>query len=204
MYQLNSFINQSLIKHHRTTWSYSKSGYWWSHIVPQINDKQFKDNFRIQRSMFKTLFDQVDQYLKKQDTKLRFSIPVEKRLACALYSLGSTSELRTVAHLFGIGKSTVAKILHEFCNVVVQLFFNRLIKFPVTVQEIQQRADNFLNKYGYPMCIGSVDGTHISIEPPTGEETDYFSYKKHHSVILLAVVDASLKFSYVNIGAPGR
>ena len=106
-----------------------------------------------------------------------------------MYSLGSTSELRTVAHLFGIGKSTVAhlfsigkstvaKILHEFCNVIVELFFHRLMKFPVTVQEIRQTTDSFLNKYGYPMCIGSIDGTHINIEPPSGEETDYFNYKK--------------------------
>ncbi|CAF4212833.1 unnamed protein product, partial [Rotaria magnacalcarata] len=54
------------------------------------------------------------------------------------------------------------------------------------------------------MCIGCIDGTHISIEPPTGAETDYFNYKKFHSVIVLAVVDASLKFTYINIGAPGR
>ena len=204
IYQLNCIINQSMMKYHRIMWAYSKSGSWWLQIVPDMNDKQFKDNFRIQRSTFKAILDQVDPYLKKQDTTLRSAISAEKRLACALYSLGSTSELRTVAHLFGIGKSTVAKILHEFCNVIVELFFHRLIKFPVTVQEIRQTTDSFLNKYGYPMCIGSIDGTHINIEPPSGEETDYFNYKKQHSVILLAVVDASLKFTYVNIGAPGR
>ena len=74
----------------------------------------------------------------------------DKRLACALYSLSSTSEVRTVAHLFGIGKSTVAKILHEFRDVIVEVFSNRLIKFPVTIQEIQQITDCFFAKYGYP------------------------------------------------------
>ncbi|CAF3340251.1 unnamed protein product [Rotaria sp. Silwood2] len=202
--QLQFLINQSLNNYTRTTWTYLKSGYWWLNIVPNMNDKQFKDNFRIQRNTFKQLLHQIEPYLKKQDTVLRSAVPVDKRLACALYSLGSTSELRTIAHLFGIGKCTAANILHDFCDIIVELFFHRLIKFPVTNQEIKQTTDVFLDKYGYPMCIGSIDGTHISIEPPTGEETDYYNYKKFHSVIVLAVVDASLKFSYINVGAPGR
>lgn len=188
----------------RSIWSYSKSGYWWSDIVPSMTDKQFKDNFRIHRATFKQILENVEPYLKKQDTKLRRSIPADKRLACALYSLGSTSELRTIAHLFGIGKSTAVEILHEFCDVMVDLYFNRLVKFPITNQEIKETIDAFNDKYSYPMCIGSIDGTHISIEPPSGEETDYFNYKKHHSVIVLAVVNADLKFTYINVGAPGR
>ncbi|CAF0853809.1 unnamed protein product [Rotaria sordida] len=202
IYYLHFLIDQSINIYPRTIWSYSKSGYWWSNIVPMMNDKQFKNNFRIQRSTFKEILDQVGPYLKKKDTVLRPAIPVDKRLACALYLLGSTCELRTVAHLFGIGKSTAAQLLHDFCEVLVNLFFHRLIKFPVNDQQVKQTTDAFLNKYGYPMCIGSIDGTHISIEPPIGEETDYFNYKKFHSIILLGVVDASLKFSYVNIGAP--
>ncbi|CAF3863201.1 unnamed protein product [Rotaria sordida] len=204
IYYLHFLIDQSINIYPRTIWSYSKSGYWWSNIVPMMNDKQFKNNFRIQRSTFKEILHQVGPYLKKKDTVLRPAIPVDKRLACALYLLGSTCELRTVAHLFGIGKSTAAQLLHDFCEVFVNLFFHRLIKFPVNDQQVKQTTDAFLNKYGYPMCIGSIDGTHISIEPPIGEETDYFNYKKFHSIILLGVVDASLKFSYVNIGAPGR
>ena len=97
-----------------------------------MTDKQFKDNFRIHRATFKQILENVEPYLKKQDTKLRRSIPADKRLACALYSLGSTSELRTIAHLFVIGKSTAVEILHEFCDVVVDLYFNRLVKFPIT------------------------------------------------------------------------
>ena len=54
------------------------------------------------------------------------------------------------------------------------------------------------------MCLGSLEGTYIAVKPPLGEECDYLNYKKHPSVIVLAVVNASLKFTYANIGAPGR
>ena len=40
----------------------------------------------------------------------------------------------------------------------------------------------FLSKFGYPLCLGSLDGTHIQIKAPLGAEPDYYNYKKHHSV----------------------
>ena len=54
------------------------------------------------------------------------------------------------------------------------------------------------------MCVGSIDGTHISIEPPCGEETDYYNYQKFHSVIALVLVDSTSKFTYLNVSVPGR
>jgi hypothetical protein len=33
---------------------------------------------------------------------------------------------------------------------------------------------------------------------------DYFNYKQYHSVVVLALVDASYKFTYINVGKPGR
>ncbi|CAF3068258.1 unnamed protein product [Rotaria sp. Silwood2] len=169
-----------------------------------MTEKQFKDNFRIQRSTFTQLINQIGPYLKKEDTILRAAIPVDKRIACALYLLGTTSELRTIGHLFGIGKSSAAYVLHDFCSVIVEIYFYRLIKFPTRHYEIRETTSAFLTKYNYPMCLGAIDGTHIAVEPPIGEETDYYNYKKHHSIILLAVVESNLKFTYVNVGAPGR
>ena len=62
--------------------------------------------------------------------------------------------------------------------------------------------DGFLAKAGYPMCLGALDGTHFSVKHPIGLESDYYNYKKFHSIIILAVVNANLMFTYVNVGAP--
>ena len=188
----------------RLIWSHPKSNRWWVDIVPGMTNKQFKENFRVERSTFMELLQQIGPHLQKNNTALRVAIPVEKRIAASLYLLGSSTELRTIGHLFGIGKSTAGTILHEFCSTLVEAFFHQFVKFPTTDQEIEETMNEFLTKSGYPMCLGSVDGTHIAIKPPLGEECDYFNYKKFHSVIVLAVVNASLKFTYGNIGAPGR
>ena len=188
----------------RQIWSYKTSNRWWSEIVPTMTEQQFKNNFRLNRSTFSALLRCIGPYLQKMDTQLREAIPVEKRVALALYSLGSTSELRTVANLFGVGKSTSCVLLHEFCSTLVDKLFHKFVQFPSTNKAIEDTTTDFLIKCGYPLCIGAVDGSHISIKPPLGFESDYFNYKKHHLVILLAVVNSSLEFTYVNVGAPGR
>ena len=188
----------------RTVWSVKKNDAWWSTIVPVMDDRQLKENFRLQKSTFAQLIKQVGPHLRRNDTILRRAVPVEKRIACALYALGSTSELRTVANLFGLGKSTTGELLHEFCSTIVDVFFHRLVKFPSSDQEIVDTIHDFLVRYDYPMCIGSVDGTHISVKAPVESQVDYFNYKKFHSIVMLASVNCSLQFTYVNVGAPGR
>ena len=54
------------------------------------------------------------------------------------------------------------------------------------------------------MCIDAVDGKHIKIIPPPGSGSTFYNYKGDFSIVLLAAVDANLKFIYVDIGTKGR
>jgi hypothetical protein len=197
-------LNDPLSINLRSVWSFKKTDKWWMNIVPLMTDKQFKENFRIERSTFSSLLTQIGSHIEKLNTNYRTTIPVDKRIGCALYTLGSSSELRTISHLFGIGKSTTGEILREFCSVLVDMFFHRFIKFPKSSQEIQETMNGFYDKCSYPMCVGALDGTHIAIKPPLGYEIDYYNYKKHHSITMLAAVNSDLLFTYVNVGGPGR
>ena len=195
---------RTLISNGGLIWCYKRSGRCWKEIVPLMTDKQFKENFRVQRSTFGKLVRLVGPHVSKKDINYRAAIPVEKRIACALYALGSSSELRTISNLFGIAVNTTGLILHQFCSTIIDLFLHKLIKFPSTDAEICHTMNGFLTKFGYPLCLGSLDGTHIQIKPPPGAEPDCYNYKKFHSVIMLATVNSDLIFTYINVGAPGR
>ena len=54
------------------------------------------------------------------------------------------------------------------------------------------------------MCMGALDGKRFLIRKPANSGSEYFDYKTHHSIIMLALVDANYKFLFVDVGAQGR
>ena len=55
-------------------------------------------------------------------------------------------------------------------------------------------------KWGFPACAGAIDGTHISIQAPLENRTDYINRKSYHSTVMQALVDSKYLFRDVVIG----
>ena len=58
-------------------------------------------------------------------------------------------------------------------------------------------------EWGFPMCGGAIDGTHIPILAPNESHADYVNRKRYHSIIMQAVVDHNHLYRDVVIGWPG-
>lgn len=91
---------------------------------------------------------------------------------------------------------------------VVNAIWERLapihLKFPNSEQEWLDIAQQFERRWNYPHCIGALDGKHVTIFAPPNSGSSYFNYKGTFSVVLMALVDANLKFIAVEVGALGR
>lgn len=121
-----------------------------------MSDKQFKDNFRVTRSTFGYLVRELI-CLKKMDTYYRKAISLDKRIAVSLYMIGSSSELRTVANLFGIGLSTLHQMMFEFLNAVIVKFSTKHLSFyPANDEEIKNQMFAFEKLWGFPQVVGCV------------------------------------------------
>lgn len=72
-------------------------------------------------------------------------------------------------------------------------------------ENIWKNAENgFAKTWNFPNCISAMDGKHIKIRAPSNSGSLYFNYKKHFSIVLLALVDANYKFVIVHVGELGK
>ena len=164
--------------------------------------RDWVENFRMSKSTFIYLCQQLESTLCRQDTVFRRAISVEKRVAVTLWCLATPCEYRTIAHLFGIGRSTVCEIVQETCELIVHTLFRQYIQFP-SGERLDVLVDTFKSKWGVPQCVGSIDGSHIPVASPAMNHTDYYNRKGWYSIILQGVVDHSYRFIDINVGWPG-
>ena len=64
-------------------------------------------------------------------------------------------------------------------------------------------AEQFARHWNFHHAVGALDGKHIAITCPKQAGLNYYNYKQFHSIIMMALVDAEYKFSWVDIGSMG-
>lgn len=167
-----------------------------------FEDTDWISNFRMKRDTFCKLVEILREEMSPSLVFVREPVPVEKRIAVAVYKLASCAEYRTVGNLFGIHKSSVKKFLYMFCDAVKEKMFPQMIKMPNTEEAFVLAARN-QNLTNLPMAIGFIDGSHIPILPPEIGRKDFINRKQYASIVLQAVVDFDVKFRNISCMIPG-
>ncbi|KAL0883304.1 hypothetical protein ABMA27_016715 [Loxostege sticticalis] len=169
----------------------------------ESDEDRFFQYFRMSRSSFEDLHEIIRLEILKQDTNYRLAITTRERLAICLRYLATGNSFHTISFSFRVGRSTVAGIVEE----VTRAIWNKLqpIYMPApTLEKWKESAAGYEEIWGFPNCVGSIDGKHVRIKCPANSGSNYFNYKSYHSIVLLAVVDPFYNFLVVDIGAYGR
>ena len=107
--------------------SYS-SGYWWNVIVlGTFTARDWLENFRMSKDTFTYLCAQLSPALHRSNTVMRKPLSVKQRVAITLWCLATPAEYRTIAHLFGVARSTVCETVHETCQAIVTVLKGKYI-----------------------------------------------------------------------------
>ncbi|KAG6939890.1 hypothetical protein G0U57_020772, partial [Chelydra serpentina] len=184
----------------RRFWARETSTDWWDRIVLHVWDEsQWLRNFRMRKGTFLELCELLSPALKRQDTRMRAALTIQKGVAIALWKLATPDSYRSVANQFGVGKSTVGVAVMQVAHAIVDLLLSKV----VTLGDVQVIIDGF-SAMGFPNCGGAIDGTHIPILGPDHQGSQYINQKGYFSMVLQALVDHKGRFSNINVGWPGK
>ena len=109
----------------------------------------------------------------------------------------------SLAQLFGICegsflRQTTKMMEYLILNLKAFIVFPRKQDFARVIRDFDHIGCYF------PNVIGAMDGCHLEIELHGEDPYAYYNYLRFHSIHLLAVSLADLRFSYVNVGFPGK
>ena len=102
--------------------------------------------------------------------------------------MATNIEYRSLVSLFGLGRSTVGKIVLETCNIMATKLLFRYVCFPEGTR-LREVVEGFEVCWGFPQVAGAIDGTHIPIISPQENPSDYYNCKRYYSIIMQAIVD---------------
>jgi hypothetical protein len=68
---------------------------------------------------------------------------------------------------------------------------------------VEEIVGTYERKWGFPVCLGAIDGTDVPTLALTENHGDYINRKGYHSVLMQAVVDCHYMFRNIVVGWPG-
>lgn len=208
--EANKSSGGASVSHQRRLWVKDRSKAWWDECnSPEFPEEEFKKWFRMGKSTFELICDELNSVVAKEDTMLRAAIPVRQRVAVCIYRLATGEPLRLVSKRFGLGISTCHKLVLEVCAAIKTVLMPRYLQWP-DEESMRRIKDEFESISGIPGVVGSMYTTHIPIIAPKISVAAYFN-KRHternqktsYSITVQGVVDPKGVFTDVCIGWPG-
>ncbi|KAI4455693.1 hypothetical protein MML48_9g00008709 [Holotrichia oblita] len=174
-------------------------------VVHRMVGDEFKSHFRLTSTKFEGLLTKLHAtkdtsgHVEKGGTP---KMPLEKEMLITIWYLVNIESFRSVANRFGISKSTCWDVLYRTCKLVLAMNNKYKVLWWPNRQRSVQIIEAFKRK-GMPGVIGAIDGCHMRLVAPVKHHVSYINRKGYHSVLLQAVCDNRLPFTYVYAGQPG-
>ena len=168
---LSDFVSATTIV--RTIWVKLRSHAFFDEVVSCWSDEEWKQNLRVSSETLKVLCNKLKPYLGRR-VVTRQPLSVEERVTVTLWRLGTNVEFRTISHLFRVGILTASVTAWDVCSAIVEKLTPRFIAV-LCGNELEAVVEGFLSRWGFPQCVGAIDGSHIPIIAPTENATDYFN-----------------------------
>uniref|UniRef100_A0A8D8RF09 Nuclease HARBI1 n=3 Tax=Cacopsylla melanoneura TaxID=428564 RepID=A0A8D8RF09_9HEMI len=165
------------------------------------NETQFFMRFRLRKESVLDLLGKIEHLIRTRTTRNN-AIPPLHRLLLTLRFYATGCFLIACGDFIGVSKSASATIVMEVTIAICSLR-REYIKMPGP-EEIPGVTELFYRMHRFPRVIGVVDGTHIKMQSPGGNEAEVFRNRKQYfSKNVQMVVGPTLKIFDVVTGYAG-
>ena len=89
--------------------------------------------------------------------------------------------MQFMLQIFGLGRSTISKCIHDVSRAIIQHMRNVYVRLPSS-QEATQSKNRWRMQTRIPGIVGAIDGTHIAIRAPFRNGGAYFNRKSFYSL----------------------
>lgn len=89
----------------------------------------------------------------------------------------TAADAATIAHLLGVGRSTVNVSYHAFFAAVIKVREPCWLRM-VCRKEMPEHIRKFYVVSSFLQAIGALDGCRIAISPPAEHASNYYNYKR--------------------------
>ncbi|KAJ8917089.1 hypothetical protein NQ315_013008 [Exocentrus adspersus] len=174
----------------------------------RVSDKKFIKNYRLSKDLATNLINLLNPLLNQREHLSALRTEEKVLIALNFFATGSYQANVGNSKYLGVSQSTVTRCVEEITEALNRPeMFNRFIKFPQNMNELNQLRIRFHRKYGMPGIIGCIDGTHVAIVPPRNDpehpEHIYVNRKNYHSLNVQLVCDENMQILHVNARFPG-
>ena len=193
----------------RQAWAFNReSSEFQSHYDAALNlgrnqDPQYwLSTFRVSKETFDYLCAIVHDYIVKEESNMRETIPVPKRVAVSLHWLAHGGSYWSNGQKFGISSSIVGRITKDFIAALLSLKYNYII-WPNKSDDFFDLISSFKDKSPLPNIFGAIGTTHVQIIAPENNTCRYLDRKLNYSIACQGICDGKMKFLSISAGFPG-
>ncbi|XP_041461904.1 putative nuclease HARBI1 isoform X2 [Lytechinus variegatus] len=165
-------------------------------------DEPFRERYRFSKETAMYIINMLEGDLERQ-TDRNDPLPVMLQVLTGLrfYAVGTFQKMH--ADEATVSQSSVCRIIKDVSEAIARRK-RQFMKFPTTRDEIETTQRQFYDYCGFPGVIGAIDGTHVYIRSPGGEQALYFLNRKNrYSVNVQVVCDVAGKITNIVARWPG-
>ena len=163
------------------------------------NPREFRQKFRLPVDAFEHLLAAVGPQLEHRTRRNR-ALTARQQLLVFLHFLGTNSFYHVMHSCHGISTSTVWNVIDRVTPAILSLQ-RELVCWPKQPLRITSK---FHDIAGFPCVAGCVDGTHVLVNPPAGDEDAYVNRHHTKSLNVAMVCGPDYSIYFCSSRCPGR